>query len=142
MLFSKSSLFAIAAAVGLVSAQTSYPETPAGSVKTHVVMVSNKTGSLTFIPEEVTAVPGDLVQFHFYPKVCNLLHQTMQGDNKLMRSRWFRITPLHNRASPTLARHSQKPMALRDSGPVLCPLLLPTQLLVANFKSQYRTCQD
>lgn len=142
MLFSKSSLFAIAAAVGLASAQTTYPETPAGSVKTHVVMVSDKTGSLTFSPEEVTAVPGDLVQFHFYPKVFSLLHLIMQGDSKLTRPRWFRITPLRNRALPTLARHSHKPMALRDSGPVLCPLLLPIQLLVTNFKSEYRTYQD
>lgn len=141
MLFSKSSLFAIAAAVGLVSAQT-YPETPAGSVKTHVVMVSDKTGSLTFIPEEVIAVPGDLVQFHFYPKVCSLFHQTIQKKKKLTRPQWFRITPLRNRASPTLAHHSQKPTALRDSGPVLCPLLLPIQPLVTNFKSEYRTCQD
>lgn len=72
MLFSKSCLLAIAAAVGLVSAQTA-PDTPAGSVKTHVVMVSDKTGSLLFSPEEILAVPGELVQFHFYPKVYMIL---------------------------------------------------------------------
>lgn len=73
MLFSKSCLFAIAAAVGLVAAQTTSPDTPAGSVKTHVVMVSDKSGSLTFSPEEVVAAAGELVQFHFYPKVYMIL---------------------------------------------------------------------
>lgn len=77
MLFSKSSLFAIAVAVGLVSAQA--PNPPAGSVKTYVVTVSDKSGSLTFNPEDVKALPGDLVQFHFYPMVCNPFHQTVQG---------------------------------------------------------------
>lgn len=79
MLFSKSSLFAIAAAVGFASAQT-YPDTPAGSVKTYVVTVSDKSGSLTFIPEEITAAPGDLVQFHFYPKVYTILSSSNNAE--------------------------------------------------------------
>lgn len=43
---------------------------PAGQVLTHVIQVSGKDGGLKFYPAEISGVnPGDLVQFHFYPKV-------------------------------------------------------------------------
>lgn len=75
MLFAKSSIFAAVALAGLASAQstTSSADVPEGSVMAHVVQVSNIGGEFTFSPEEVTAVAGDLVQFHFYPMVCNPL---------------------------------------------------------------------
>ncbi|RPA97272.1 hypothetical protein L873DRAFT_1691497 [Choiromyces venosus 120613-1] len=50
------------------STVTSYPATPTGSVKQHVVQVGDAAGALKFYPEVVTAVPGDLVQFQFYPR--------------------------------------------------------------------------
>ena len=42
---------------------------PSGMVKMHVVKVSNKNGDLTFEPNNMQAAPGEMVQFHFYPKV-------------------------------------------------------------------------
>lgn len=85
MLFSKSSLLAIAAIAGLASAvSSSIPtSTPQGSVKAHVVTVSDTAGDLTFTPDTIIAAAGDLVQFHFYPKVYNLLYQTILGYNWL-----------------------------------------------------------
>lgn len=53
-----SSLFLAAA----VQAQT------AGQVKVHVVDVG-KNGSLTFSPDNLKVNPGEMVQFHFWPKV-------------------------------------------------------------------------
>lgn len=43
---------------------------PAGMVDVHIVKVSNKKGSLVFEPNNLKAEPGSMVQFHFYPKVC------------------------------------------------------------------------
>ena len=58
-------------------ASTSSPESSSttssesgGSVKVHVVKVSNKKGELKLIPNDLKASPGDMVQFQFYPKVC------------------------------------------------------------------------
>lgn len=41
-----------------------------GMVATHIVQVGGPNGSLTFLPNNVQAAPGDLVQFQFNPKVC------------------------------------------------------------------------
>lgn len=43
--------------------------TPSGPVRVHVVKVSNKKGDLIFEPNNMQAAPGEMVQFHFYPKV-------------------------------------------------------------------------
>lgn len=42
---------------------------PSGQVMVHVVKVSNKKGDLTFEPNNLQVPAGDMVQFHFYPKV-------------------------------------------------------------------------
>ncbi|KAL8956141.1 MAG: hypothetical protein Q9193_006253 [Seirophora villosa] len=42
--------------------------TPSGQVMMHVVKVSNKTGALTFEPNNLQAAAGSMVQFQFYPK--------------------------------------------------------------------------
>ena len=42
---------------------------PSGQVMVHVVKVSNKKGNLTFEPNNLQVPAGDMVQFHFYPKV-------------------------------------------------------------------------
>jgi hypothetical protein len=45
-------------------------QAPPGSVLTHVVQVGDANGSLAFYPAELTGVKaGDMVQFHFWPKV-------------------------------------------------------------------------
>ena len=40
------------------------------TTKTHVVQVGGTNGSLVFLPADIQAAAGDLVQFQFYPKVC------------------------------------------------------------------------
>jgi len=78
MLFSKFSLLAAAAAVGIASAATttSSAATPSGSVKAHVVQVSDKNGDITFTPDSITAAPGELVQFQFYPQNHSVAQST------------------------------------------------------------------
>lgn len=44
----------------------------AGSVNIHVVQVGGPNASLIFSPENIVAQPGDLVQFHFNPKVSSV----------------------------------------------------------------------
>src|SRR3954469_4483032 len=41
-----------------------------GQVATHVVQVGGPNGTLVFSPSNIVAMPGDLVQFQFNPKVC------------------------------------------------------------------------
>jgi plastocyanin len=55
------------AVVGSLSTAT--PSAVAGLVNTHIVEVGGPNGSLAFYPNNVVAAPGDLVQFHFHPKV-------------------------------------------------------------------------
>lgn len=47
------------------------PEKRQGAAGTivQIVTVSDNNGSLAFFPDQVTAAPGSLVQFQFYPKV-------------------------------------------------------------------------
>ena len=40
-----------------------------GMTKTHVVQVGGTNGSLVFLPADIQAAAGDLVQFQFHPKV-------------------------------------------------------------------------
>jgi plastocyanin len=54
-----SAVIALSSLSSLVSAQVM-----------HVVSVG-QNGQLAFCPEQITANPGDLVQFQFYPKVCH-----------------------------------------------------------------------
>lgn len=53
------------------STSTSHTDIPTlvKKFRTHVVNVSNHQGDLGFFPPEVKAAPGDLVEYHFYPKV-------------------------------------------------------------------------
>lgn len=41
-----------------------------GQVATHVVQVGGPNGTTIFSPSNIVAMPGDLVQFQFNPKVC------------------------------------------------------------------------
>ncbi|KAL8736907.1 MAG: hypothetical protein Q9181_002203 [Wetmoreana brouardii] len=50
--------------------------TPSGQVMVHVVKVSNKKEDLTFEPNNLRASPGDMVQFHFYPKNHSVVQST------------------------------------------------------------------
>lgn len=65
------------------SESLSSPEKRQGSAGTvvQIVTVSDNNGSLAFFPEQVTAQPGSLVQFQFYPKVSSSvdLKTTDQG---------------------------------------------------------------
>lgn len=45
------------------------PSGTGGMVNMHVVKVSNKNGDLVFEPKDLQAKVGEMVQFHFYPKV-------------------------------------------------------------------------
>lgn len=38
----------------------------------HLVSVGDNNGSLKYFPDTVHAMPGDVVQFQFHPKVCSL----------------------------------------------------------------------
>lgn len=49
---------------------------PEGMVTTHIVQVGGPNGSLTFLPNNVKAAPGDLVQFQFYPKNHSVAQST------------------------------------------------------------------
>ncbi|KAL9039374.1 MAG: hypothetical protein Q9214_004904 [Letrouitia sp. 1 TL-2023] len=49
---------------------------PSGMVKVHVVKVSNKKGDLTFEPNNMDVNPGEVVQFHFYPKNHSVVQST------------------------------------------------------------------
>lgn len=46
---------------------------PEGNVMTHIIQVGDAAGSKLFYPEKITAKKGDLVQFHFYPKVFSIV---------------------------------------------------------------------
>ncbi len=52
---------------------------PSGQVMVHVVKVSNKMGALTFEPNNLQVPAGDMVQFHFYPKVSTRKQPSLQG---------------------------------------------------------------
>ncbi len=54
--------------VGGVHAGYNDGSAPQGMVTMHQVTVG-KDGQLAYSPEKVTAQPGDMVQFTFYPKV-------------------------------------------------------------------------
>ena len=78
MHFSQLSLAAVVAALfsGYASAQSSSnapsatPTPQEGEVMIHVVQVGDAEGMKKFYPEKITAEPGDLIQFQFYPSVC------------------------------------------------------------------------
>lgn len=53
------------------SAGSSKGPSEAGTINTHVIQVGGPNGSLSFLPNNVKAQPGDLIQFQFHPKVCN-----------------------------------------------------------------------
>lgn len=65
MLFNKSALFAAAAAFASVA----FAQESEENVKIHIVQVGDASGNLKFWPEVLEAKAGELVQFHFYPKV-------------------------------------------------------------------------
>lgn len=52
------------------------PPKPSGSILTHVIQVGDANGSLKFYPSELTASPGDMVQFHFWPKSHSVAQST------------------------------------------------------------------
>jgi len=63
---------------GKVSATNHETTAPAGTVMTHVVRVG-AGGALTFTPEKIKANPGDLVQFHFYPKAHSVAQSSFDN---------------------------------------------------------------
>lgn len=73
-----SSTSAIAASETLASSAAAALPAESGApvagpgVATHVVQVGGPNGSLIFTPDNLQAKVGDLVQFQFYPKVCNI----------------------------------------------------------------------
>lgn len=44
----------------------------------HVIKASNKNGDLTFSPNSISANPGDMVQWQFYPKVSRATQSHLQ----------------------------------------------------------------
>lgn len=61
--------------------EPSTPPTPPGDPNdpnaprlVQIVRVSDNNGSLKFFPEKVKANKGDVIQFHFYPKVSKIAH--------------------------------------------------------------------
>ena len=40
---------------------------------THVVQVGDAEGTKKFYPEKITAQPGELIQFQFYPSVSRII---------------------------------------------------------------------
>ncbi|KAF2011013.1 hypothetical protein BU24DRAFT_51063 [Aaosphaeria arxii CBS 175.79] len=49
---------------------------PAGMVNTHVIQVGGPNGTLEFLPPNIQAKPGDLVQFQFNPKNHSVAEST------------------------------------------------------------------
>jgi len=47
-----------------------------GTVTVHVIKVSNKNGSLSFAPNNLTVPVGDMVQYQFYPKNHSVVQST------------------------------------------------------------------
>ena len=43
---------------------------PQSQVSVHVVRVSDANAKLAFEPADIKANVGDMIQYHFYPKVC------------------------------------------------------------------------
>ena len=94
----------------------------ASATTMHVVTVG-KGGELKFCPEQITAEPGDLVQFQYYPKVS-----PYQGVEHPQLTRG-RTTPSSRASSPKAARPSQKLLLAppnKASSLVSCPSQ-PTQ---------------
>ncbi|KAI8932626.1 hypothetical protein NX059_010124 [Plenodomus lindquistii] len=50
-----------------------------GMVATHVIQVGGSNGTLTFLPNNVQAAPGDLVQFQFNPKNHSVVQSTFDN---------------------------------------------------------------
>ena len=59
---------------------------PSGQVMVHVVKVSNKKGDLTFEPNNLQVPAGDMVQFHFYPKVSATRYAHLTRSRGLIES--------------------------------------------------------
>jgi len=57
-------------------AGTQSTSTPNGMVMMHVVQVSDTDGAKKFNPDTITANPGDMVQFHFYPMSHSVAQST------------------------------------------------------------------
>lgn len=92
-----------------------------GDVKVQVVKVSNKNGNLTFAPNNITAVVGSFVQFHFYPKVSDRLCNPHSIATILLSI--YRIIQWCSPHSITLVYLSRtRPnQTKRASSPVSCP---------------------
>ncbi len=71
---------AAASTMGIAASSTmagaAAPSGMGGMVNMHVVKVSNMNGDLVFEPKDLQAKVGEMVQFHFYPKVCVLYVMT------------------------------------------------------------------
>lgn len=47
------------------------------ALNVHLVAVGDNNGSLKYFPDTVHAMPGDIVQFQFHPKVCPSTSRTL-----------------------------------------------------------------
>ncbi|KAH9869938.1 hypothetical protein J1614_006859 [Plenodomus biglobosus] len=66
-------------AVGALSTGSGAAGAAEGMVTVHIVQVGGPNGSLTFVPNNVKAAPGDLVQFQFHPKNHSVAQSTFDN---------------------------------------------------------------
>ncbi|KAF1947538.1 Cupredoxin [Clathrospora elynae] len=79
MMASESLKASVAKSMPMSSGSPSAAGAAAGMVNTHVVQVGGSNGSLTFLPNNVVAQPGDLVQFQFHPKNHSVVQSTFDN---------------------------------------------------------------
>lgn len=106
-----------------------------GMVTTHIVSVGGPNGSLAFYPDNISAQPGDMVQFQFYAKVqpSSLPRPTNSRPN----TNDNRTTPSSNPPSITPAYPSKTSRATRPTPFILA--LCPQTLLSARQARSSRT---
>ncbi|KAI5813971.1 hypothetical protein BZA77DRAFT_284086 [Pyronema omphalodes] len=69
-----------------ISSNFTPPSKPPGSVLTHIIQVSDSSGSPKFYPEILRADPGDFLQFQFWPGNHSVRRSSFEGVCRGMNS--------------------------------------------------------
>ncbi|KAI4255095.1 MAG: hypothetical protein LQ352_002724 [Teloschistes flavicans] len=95
--------------------------TPSGPVRVHVVKVSNKKGDLIFEPNNMQAAPGEMVQFHFYPKNHSVVQSTFDQPCQPIKNNMPSATGFFSGFMPVKANASMMPsytIMVNDTKPI------------------------
>lgn len=133
MYFSTSIVSALLLAGSALAQTTSaVASTATGTVKMHIVKVSNKNGSLTYNPSNTIAAVGDMVQFQFYPVNHTVTQSTFANP----------CVPIHNVMSNTTGFFSGfMPVSASASTMPLFTMMVNSTTPIWFYCSQGEHCQ-